>query len=196
MRLPLKSLFKNIFENNYIRSPRNMKGGKTWLSTPHERREIYRPKKGARGTEEVYSQEGLKRSAALRLEHGREVRGRKAKGPAPALRQTPSEVVPGMPRRGRTEGESALFQPRCRSVCRFFTEVSRIRAADNSKAEQTRAVLRRPPWRAQHAPKTGIFGLFFTQRLTKKNALLRRSFLPLSDRPINWSCVSQHQKGQ
>lgn len=139
--------------------------------------------------EEVYSQEGFKRSVVLRREYGREVRGRKVKGFVLVFRQTFSEVVLGMLRRGRTEGEFVLFQSRCRLVCRFFIEVSRIRVVDNFKVEQIRVVLRRFFWRVQYVSKIGIFGLFFIQRLIKKNVLLRRLFFFFFDRFINWFCV-------
>lgn len=133
---------------------------------------------------------------ARQVKQGREVNGRKPERPASALRQLPSQAVLGMPRRGITEVDS--------SIC-FSRDVGQCVISSNRWAGSEPLIIQRQkrqelnwrglPWRLQQAPRTEIFVLFFTQLLTKKNALLSRSFLPLCDCPINWSCVSQHQKG-
>lgn len=91
---------------------------------------------------------------------------------------------------GRAEIGSSICSSRDVGQC--VTSSKRwigIRRANNSKAGETGAKLKRFLWRTKNSPKTSISVLFSMLLSTEENALLTDQ---VSNCPINWSCVSQH----
>lgn len=126
IRPPLKITFWRFFDNNYSHSPCNAKQGQVWLSTVYEWVTWnLQTEEWVKGMQEVYNRGCLRRIEALCLKQGSAVNGMKLERACLHPQTHSLGGCVGNAKKGQSRDRLFYrFQPRCRSVCHFFKEVS------------------------------------------------------------------------